>query len=78
MCIRDRSKIGRVNACSADIWSDMARIEFKSKCDEVGLYLLCFAIGKVGREGEHFIITMTPKASKEWRGIGTENVPAWY
>ena len=50
--------------------SDMTRIEFKRKCDEVGLY--CFAIGKVEREGEHFRVTLNPKASKEWQRIETE------
>ena len=55
--------------------SDMTRIEFKRKCDEVGLY--CFAIGKVEREGEHFRVTLNPKASKEWQRIETEKVSAW-
>ena len=48
----------------------MTRIEFKKKCDEIGLY--CFAAGKVEREGEHFRVTLTPKASKEWQRIETE------
>ena len=47
--------------------SDMTRIEFKRKCDEVELY--CFAIGKVEREGEHFRVTLNPKANKEWQRI---------
>ena len=55
--------------------SDMTRIEFKRKCDDVGLY--CFALGKVRREGEHFRVTLTPKASNEWQRIATEKVPAW-
>ena len=48
----------------------MTRIEFKKKCDEVGLN--CFAIGKVEREGEHFRVTLTPKASVKWQRIKTE------
>ena len=52
----------------------MTRIEFKKKCDEVGLY--CFAIGKVEREGEHFRVTPASKASREWQRIETENVSA--
>ena len=43
--------------------SDMTRIEFKRKCDEVRLY--CCAIGQVEREGEHFRVALTPKAIKE-------------
>ena len=50
--------------------SDMTRIEFKRKCDEVGLY--CFAIGKVERDGQHFRVTLKPKASQEWQRIETE------
>ena len=53
----------------------MTRIEFKKKCDEIGLY--CFAAGKVEREGEHFRVTLTPKASKEWQRVETEKVLAW-
>ena len=55
--------------------SQMTRIEFKRKCEEVGLY--GFAIGNVGREGEHFRVTRKPKASMEWQRIGTEKVSAW-
>ena len=47
----------------------MTRIEFKRKCDEVRLY--CFEAGKVEREGEHFPVTLTPKASKQWQKIET-------
>ena len=45
--------------------SDMTRIEFKGECNEVGLYSL--AIGKVDTEGEHFRVTLKPKASSAWR-----------
>ena len=50
--------------------SDMTRIEFKRKCDEVGLY--CLALGQVEREGEHFRVTLKPKASTEWQRLETE------
>ena len=52
--------------------SDMTRIEFKKKCNEVGLY--CFEIGKVEREGEHFRATLTPNASTEWQRIDRKSV----
>ena len=55
--------------------SDMTRIEFKRKCDEVGLY--CFAVEKVEREGGHFRVTLTPKASRAWQRIETEKGSAW-
>ena len=55
--------------------SDMTRIKFKRKCDEVGLS--CFAAGKVEREGEHFRVTPKPKASMEWQRTETGNVSAW-
>ena len=55
--------------------SDMTRIEFKRKREEVGLY--CFAIGNVGREGEHFRVMLKPKSSMEWQRIETEKVSAW-
>ena len=55
--------------------SDMTRIEFKKKCNEVGLY--CLAIGKVEREGEHFRVTINQSASKEWERIETSKVSAW-
>ena len=55
--------------------SDMMRIEFKRKCDEVGLY--CFAIRNVEREGEHFRVTLKSKASMEGQRIETEKVSAW-
>ena len=45
--------------------SDMTRIEFKTKCDEVGLYY--FAIGKVERNAEHFRVMLTPKTRTEWQ-----------
>ena len=54
---------------------DMTRIEFKRKWDEVGLY--CPEIGKVKREGEHFRVKPTPKASKEGQRIETEKVSTW-
>ena len=54
--------------------SDMTRIEFKRKCEEVGLY--CLAIGNVERDGEHFRVTLKPKASMEWQRIETEKVSA--
>ena len=49
--------------------SDMTSIEFKRKCNEVGLY--CLATGKVEREGEHFRVTLKQSASKEWERIET-------
>ena len=55
--------------------SDMTRIEFKKKCNEVGLY--CFEIGKVEREGEHFRATLTPNACTEWQRKETAKVSAW-
>ena len=53
----------------------MTRIEFKKKCDEIGLY--CLAIGEVEREGEHFRVTLKKSASKEWERIETSKVSAW-
>ena len=53
----------------------MTRIEFKKKCNEVGLYR--FAVGTVEREEEHFRATQTPKVSTEWQRIETEKVSAW-
>ena len=55
--------------------SDMTRIEFKRKCEEVGLS--CVSLGNVEREGEHFRVTLIPKASMEWQRIETETVSAW-
>ena len=55
--------------------SDMTRIEFKRKCDEVGQD--SFAIGKVEREGEHFRVTLKPKASKEWQRMAAEKLSVW-
>ena len=48
---------------------------------KVGLYY--FAMGKVEEEGEHFRVTLTPKASTEWQKKETEKVspcvrrPGW-
>ena len=42
----------------------MTRIEIKRKYDDVGRY--CFAVGKVEREGVHFGVALTSKATKEW------------
>ena len=53
----------------------MTRIEFKKKCNEVGV--CCFALGKVEKEGEHFRATRTPKAGTKWQRIEWEKVPAW-
>ena len=53
---------------------DMSTIEVKKKCNEVGLY--CFAIRKVGRSGERFRVTLTPKANKGCQRIGTEKMSA--
>ena len=50
-------------------------IDFKRKCNGVELY--CFVKGEVRREGEHFRVTRTPKASKEWQSIETEKVLTW-
>ena len=55
--------------------SDMVGIEFKRKCNGVGLH--CWARGKVEREGEHFRFTSKQSASKEWKGIETSKVSAW-
>ena len=52
--------------------SDMAIIELKRKCDEVGLY--CFAIGTAERKGEHFRVTLKPKASKEWQWMDRQSI----
>ena len=48
---------------------DMTRTEFKRKCEEVGLY--CFAIGNLERKGEHFPVTLKPKASRGWQRVET-------
>ena len=53
----------------------MTRIEFKKKCNEIGLY--CLAKGEVEREGEHFRVTLKKSASKEWERIETSKVSAW-
>ena len=54
--------------------NDMTRLEFKSICEEVGLY--CFARGGVEREGNHFRITFGRRVSAEWEkldvGVGEE------
>ena len=50
--------------------SDVTRVEFKRKCGKVGVY--CFAIGNVEMEGEHFRVTLTPKANKERQRIEPE------
>ena len=55
--------------------SGMARIDFKRKCNEVGLY--CFTIGKLERRRELLGVTLKPKASMEWQKIETEKVSAW-
>ena len=54
--------------------SDMTRIEFKREIKEVELY--CFAIGNVEREGEHFRVTLQPRASMGWQRMKTEKVSA--
>ena len=50
--------------------SDFTRIEFKRKCDEIGLY--CFALGKVEREGENVRVTLEAKARIEWQRVETQ------
>ena len=57
--------------------SDMTRIKFKRKYDEVGLCCFAIIIGNVEREGEHFRVTLKPKASREWQRIETEKVSVW-
>ena len=56
--------------------SDMTRIEFKRKCNGIGLY--CWARSKVEMEGEHFRVTLKQSASKEWERIETSKVSAWF
>ena len=54
----------------------MTRIEFKGRCDRVGLYY--FATGQVERKGKHLRVTLKkPKASMECERIETEKVSAW-
>ena len=55
--------------------SDMTRLEFKSRCEEVGLY--CFARGGVEREGNHFRITFGRRVSAEWERLEVEKMSAW-
>ena len=45
------------------VLSDTTIIEFKKKCNEVGLY--CFCNRKITQGGEPFRATIIPKASTE-------------
>ena len=55
--------------------SDMTRLEFKRKCNGIGLS--CWARSKVEREGEQFRVTLKQSASKVWERMETSKVSGW-